>query len=863
MSYTPIDYPNCQITMKQTSNNKSLSLKADGMEAVNLDGSKANYQPQNAVIYDSSSKVMTNLASGQLTMNGIGASTSYAQYSSSAVFITDGDTKSIQLGVSNIGVDGNSGLTGQILTNDIDNNLEWITPEPPVTIINYYISQTNPLFQYPPQPPSSTIINTYGYYGWAFQNSVASRKIDWYFAPDYDMEVQDVLGLYMNYFNITTTSNDNLPFITIYTKPLGSGDIIPGFAHSKKIFVANFTPASNSPYSSFMNITGVQPIPFAYGHQQVGMIEIETDGTYTPTMKVLAISVGTDSEAPLNQVNFVMSKVGVCVAGLNNESVLNPLDSTLIGSWVSTATSNLNMSSFSIDASANNLSIGTLTSTGLILGKSGNTTNIRGNLQINASSGTSGQYLTSAGSGGVPTWTTSTSGWVGTATSNLNMSSFSIDASANNLSIGTLTSTGVVLGKSGATTNLQGIVKINNSAGSSGQILTSTGASTAPTWQSAPASSWVGTATSNLNMSSFSIDASANNLSIGTLTSTALTLGKSGNTTNIQGNLQIAGAAGTSGQYLTSSGTGAVPTWTTSTAGWVGTATSDLNMSSYNITSASALSIGNTSVATKLIGNVDISNNLTFANGTLVTYGGTSVGTTAVSINIGTAYPNPNTDFTLFLTGTTANQILTMATARAGYKITIYNKSTQNWTMNCSGSDLFYGNFVIPATGLATFRNGIPSIKCFTFLQQSLAYNLISESCSTTGTYFGPLWANNNGNAPINLMGNQEQLFPSTTPYTMPTFANSMISSFLLCTGTASVINLQSYPLLSQLTTGYVIIIRNNTLLPLTIQGASPNPTAIYFTGSTTSSPTFTLPTTMTMTMKVISGYGYFITSLY
>lgn len=245
--------------------------------------------------------------------------------------------------------------------------------EPSVTILNYYITQTNPLFQYPPQFPSSTIINTYGYYGWAFQNATAGLQISWYYAPDYDMEVQDVLGLYMNYFNVASTSNDDLPFISIYTKPLGSGDIIPGFAHSKITYIANFTPAANSPYSSFMNITGTQPTPFAYGHEQVGMIQSPVmpnpSGTYTPTMKVLAIAVGTNSASPVNQVNFVMSKVGVCIAGCNNESVLNPFDATQIGSFIGTATSNLNMSTFSIDASANNLSVGTLTSTGLTLGK--------------------------------------------------------------------------------------------------------------------------------------------------------------------------------------------------------------------------------------------------------------------------------------------------------------------------------------------------------------------------------------------------------------------------------------------------------------------------------------------------------------
>ena len=640
----------------------------------------------------------------------------------SVKYVSADAANSVQLSPTDLTVDTDAGKANQLLAKNTANKLGWLDIEPPVTIINYFISQTNPLFQYPPQPPSSTIINTYGYYGWLFTNAVAGRKIDWYFAPDYDMEVQDVLGLYANYFNITTTSNDRLPFITIYTKPLGSGDIIPGFAHSKRTFIANFTPAPNSAYSSFMNISGVQPTPFAYGHQQVGMVLNSTVGTYTPTMKVLTISISTDSASPVNQVNFVMSKVGVCVAGVNNESILN---STELGG-----------------------------------GPTGST-------------GPAG----AAGSTG-PTGSAGGAGSTGPA------------------------------GPAGA-------------AGSTGPTGSAGGAG--PTGPSGPAGA----------------------------------AGSTGSTGSAGG----AGPTGPSGPAGAAGSTG--PTGGAGPSIWVGTATSNLDMAGFNIIDASALSIGNTGVATKLIGNVDISNNLTYANGTLQAYGGTSVGSTAVSINIGTAYPNPNTDFTLILTGTTASQVLTMATARAGYKITIYNKSTQNWTMNCSGSDLFYGNFVIPATGLATFRNGIPSIKCFTFLQQSLAYYLINESCSTTATYFGPLWANNNGNAPINLMGNQEQLFASTTPYSMPSFANSMISSFVLCTGTASVINLVSYPLLSQLTTGYVIIIRNNTALPITIQGTSPNPTSIYTTGSTTAVATFVIPTTMTITMKVISGYGYFITALY
>jgi hypothetical protein len=115
-----------------------------------------------------------------------------------------------------------------------------------------------------------------------------------------------------------------------------------------------------------------------------------------------------------------------------------------------------------------------------------------------------------------------------------------IDSNSTALTIGGTNAGGVSVGRLTQPTNLVGNIQINGSSGSSGQVLTSTGNTTAPSWQTnGGGGSWVGTSTSNLNMSTFSIDASANNLSIGTLTSTGLILGKLGNTTNLVGNVKV------------------------------------------------------------------------------------------------------------------------------------------------------------------------------------------------------------------------------------------------------------------------------------------------------------------------------------
>ena len=504
---------------------------------------------------------------------------------------------------------------------------------PIVSTLDYYITTDSPFFQYPPSPPTNALLQAYQYYGWYFINSVALRKIDWFFAPDYAMTVGDVLGVYLNYFNVTTTSNDNLPFFTIYTKPTGSGDYYPLFAHSSATYTANFTPTAATPFCSFMNISGTQPDPFPYGHQLGAMIlspvAPNPRGEYLPTEEVLAISIGTNSTSPVNQVNFIMSKVGICLAQGNQELILNPQN--IIAPSVPTLsqvlTSN-NTATAQDVVLTNTATTNTLRSTGITIQNNidanvkgifestnyslqnglkymfgnandglslydvntgGFTTYNKESIITNASvptfdisvnaltlsgvASTTGQVLT-ANASGKPIWSSPTSSWVGTATSQLNMGIYDIsgavlDNSGGTLAVGGNTTTTTIGKATTGITNLQGVVKINNSAGTSGQVLTSTGASTAPTWQTS-SSGWVGTATSQLNMGIYDIsgavlDNSGGTLSVGANTTTT-TIGKATTgITNIQGNLQIAGSAGSNAQVLTSNGTTA--SWQTPSSG--------------------------------------------------------------------------------------------------------------------------------------------------------------------------------------------------------------------------------------------------------------------------------------------------------
>jgi hypothetical protein len=96
---------------------------------------------------------------------------------------------------------------------------------------------------------------------------------------------------------------------------------------------------------------------------------------------------------------------------------------------------------------------------------------------------------------------------------------------------------------------------------------------------------------STVGLKTTTIDSDSTALTIGGTTTSSLVLGKVSNTTNIQGNLQIEGQSGTSGQVLTSAGSGSSPTWTTPSGGWIGTATGNLNMGTNTIGGTTTLNI--------------------------------------------------------------------------------------------------------------------------------------------------------------------------------------------------------------------------------------------------------------------------------
>ena len=188
-----------------------------------------------------------------------------------------------------------------------------------ITTTNQNISAAIYADAKPPLAPTTTIAQQYAFTpSWYFKNSFASNnKINWYIGADINMIVADVWGLYMNIFNGANTSNDNTPFITFYTKPQ-SGDST--FYHSKRTYIFDQTvsPTANTRYFMFQNMTSSCPTPFHYGSTLINMalspVAGSNVGLFLPNEQILAFSIGTNSAAVINSIEFAIDRFGIITA---------------------------------------------------------------------------------------------------------------------------------------------------------------------------------------------------------------------------------------------------------------------------------------------------------------------------------------------------------------------------------------------------------------------------------------------------------------------------------------------------------------------------------------------------------------------
>jgi hypothetical protein len=191
------------------------------------------------------------------------------------------------------------------------------------SVYNQYISAAVYADGRPPTAPTTTIAQQYAYTpSWYFKNTTAGYKINWYVGANAGMIVSDIIGLYLAFFNGNNSSNDNTPFITIYTTATGSGDYAPGFYHSACTYIFDGSIAANTRYLEFLNLDNC-PTPNYYGATLRSMIQSPVApnprGQYLPTESVAFFAIGSNSAAAVNSVEFAISKFGIMTASGTTE----------------------------------------------------------------------------------------------------------------------------------------------------------------------------------------------------------------------------------------------------------------------------------------------------------------------------------------------------------------------------------------------------------------------------------------------------------------------------------------------------------------------------------------------------------------
>ena len=194
-------------------------------------------------------------------------------------------------------------------------------------LLNVYVSPAIYADGLPPLTVPTTINNSYAAQGWYVKNIVAGTKINWYIPPTNGLLVQDILGLYIRLFNVSTTSNDNTLFLTVYTVPDALG---PNYSwyKSKMTYVITATPSVNTNYTFFENASTTCPDPSHYASTLLSMSPSPVQnprGNYSPSESVMFFSIGSNSASVQNSVECVVQKFGVMTASGTQEFNFIPL----------------------------------------------------------------------------------------------------------------------------------------------------------------------------------------------------------------------------------------------------------------------------------------------------------------------------------------------------------------------------------------------------------------------------------------------------------------------------------------------------------------------------------------------------------
>ncbi len=146
--------------------------------------------------------------------------------------------------------------------------------------------------------------------GWYYENQNAGEKINWYFF-DGTSQGTVTLGNISGYTVMTFDSIASAPIMAVYTFPTGTGDVIPGFAHSRVVYDGPLVPAPVVGKKYLVYFGENPPVFPELPRIQLSYVPGTSIGDKNPSEVVLTVSLGSNSSEPIGDVKYMVEHLGI------------------------------------------------------------------------------------------------------------------------------------------------------------------------------------------------------------------------------------------------------------------------------------------------------------------------------------------------------------------------------------------------------------------------------------------------------------------------------------------------------------------------------------------------------------------------
>lgn len=153
-------------------------------------------------------------------------------------------------------------------------------------------------------------IEAMGYDGWYYKNSARGKKINWYIPVETNTRVTDLRMMYVLLKLINPVSS---PFITIYTKPTGTGDAAAWYHSRVTYIVPTMSFVAGRKYCFWAEIGAVSPAPSVENHTNVKLIvdTFSSRGSLGQTDQILFIAFSSNSSSAAGNVEFILNNISL------------------------------------------------------------------------------------------------------------------------------------------------------------------------------------------------------------------------------------------------------------------------------------------------------------------------------------------------------------------------------------------------------------------------------------------------------------------------------------------------------------------------------------------------------------------------